>query len=93
MHLHIEAWNKLIVKQKFCTLSWLITDVNGLIIFTAYISVWLHFAQSSFFFRPQLAYYFVSFWQRPIPYFQDSCSSPSIILFRGGDKYMQNFGG
>jgi len=25
---HVEAWNKLIVKQKFCALSWLITEIN-----------------------------------------------------------------
>jgi len=25
---HAEAWNKLIVKQKFCTSSWLITETN-----------------------------------------------------------------
>jgi len=25
---HVEAWNKLIVKQKFCASSWLITEVN-----------------------------------------------------------------
>jgi len=25
---HVEAWNKLIVKQKFCALNWLITEIN-----------------------------------------------------------------
>jgi len=25
---YVEAWNKLIVKQKFCASSWLITEVN-----------------------------------------------------------------
>ena len=25
---HVEAWNKLIVKQKFCASSWLITAIN-----------------------------------------------------------------
>jgi hypothetical protein len=25
---HVEAWNKLILKQKFCEWSWLITDIN-----------------------------------------------------------------
>ena len=25
---HVEAWNKLIVKQKFCALSWLITEIK-----------------------------------------------------------------
>jgi len=25
---HVEAWNKLIVKQKFCASSWLITGIN-----------------------------------------------------------------
>ena len=25
---HLEAWNKLIVKQQFCTSSWLITEIN-----------------------------------------------------------------
>jgi len=24
---HVEAWNKPIAKQKFCALSWLITDI------------------------------------------------------------------
>ena len=27
---HVEAWNKLIVKQKSCASSWLITDINKL---------------------------------------------------------------
>jgi len=30
---HVEAWNKLIVKQKFCASSWLITEINGFITF------------------------------------------------------------
>jgi len=25
---HVEAWDKLIVKQKFCASSWLITEIN-----------------------------------------------------------------
>ena len=25
---HVEVWNKLIVKQKFCASSWLITEIN-----------------------------------------------------------------
>ena len=25
---HVEAWNKLIVKQKFCASSWLLTEIN-----------------------------------------------------------------
>ena len=25
---HVEAWNKLIVKQRFCASSWLITEIN-----------------------------------------------------------------
>ena len=25
---HVEAWNKFIVKQKFCAWSWLITEIN-----------------------------------------------------------------
>ena len=25
---HVEAWNKIIVKQKFCASSWLITEIN-----------------------------------------------------------------
>ena len=25
---HVEAWNKLIVKQKFCATSWLITEIK-----------------------------------------------------------------
>ena len=27
---HVEAWNKLIVKQNFCASSWLITEINVL---------------------------------------------------------------
>ena len=27
---HVEAWNKLTVKQKFCASSWLITEINSL---------------------------------------------------------------
>ena len=26
---HVEAWNKLIVKQKFCASSWLITEMKN----------------------------------------------------------------
>ena len=26
---YVEAWNKLTVKQKFCALSWLITEIHG----------------------------------------------------------------
>ena len=35
---HIETWNKLIVKQKFCASSWLITEINAcsLFIITGY---------------------------------------------------------
>jgi len=25
---HVEAWNKLIVKQKFCASNWLITEIK-----------------------------------------------------------------
>jgi len=25
---HVEAWNKIIVKQNFCASSWLITEIN-----------------------------------------------------------------
>ena len=25
---HVEAWNKLIIKQKFCASGWLITEIN-----------------------------------------------------------------
>jgi len=32
---HVEAWNKLIVKQKFCASSWLITKINS-----SHLSVW-----------------------------------------------------
>ena len=28
---HVEAWNKIIVKQKFCASSWLITEIDILI--------------------------------------------------------------
>ena len=33
---HVEAWNKLIVKQKFCASSWLITEIkkNGICCYT-----------------------------------------------------------
>jgi len=30
---HVEAWNKLIVKQKFCVSSWLITEIKTLYMF------------------------------------------------------------
>jgi len=26
---HVEAWNKLIAKQKLCASSWLITEMHG----------------------------------------------------------------
>jgi len=32
---HVETWNKLIVKQKFCAWSWLITEINSYISFAA----------------------------------------------------------
>jgi len=28
---HVEAWNKLIVKQKFCASSWLIAEINTIL--------------------------------------------------------------
>ena len=31
---HVEAWNILIVKQKFCASSWLITEINTNELFT-----------------------------------------------------------
>ena len=34
---HVEAWNKLIVKQKFCASSWLITEINNLYMFQSYL--------------------------------------------------------
>ena len=34
---HVEAWNKLIVKQKFCASSWLITEINVSYIWLLYI--------------------------------------------------------
>jgi len=30
---HVEAWNKLTVKQKFCASNWLITDINNIVLF------------------------------------------------------------
>jgi len=30
---HVEAWNKLIVKQKFCASSWLITEIKTIYMF------------------------------------------------------------
>ena len=32
---NVEAWNKLIVKQKFCASSWLITEINSLVMFVS----------------------------------------------------------
>jgi len=29
---HVEAWNKLTVKQKFCASSWLITEINIMVL-------------------------------------------------------------
>ena len=29
---HVEAWNKLTLKQKFCASSWLITEINALML-------------------------------------------------------------
>ena len=37
---HVEVLNKLIVKQKFCTSSWLITEINKCLCFhTSYILI------------------------------------------------------
>ena len=38
---HEEAWNKLVVKQKFCASSWLITRIN--IFYTGTIVTFLYF--------------------------------------------------
>jgi hypothetical protein len=38
---HVEAWNKLTVKQKFCASSWLITDINILRCMVSKTSSWL----------------------------------------------------
>jgi len=32
---HVEAWNKLIVKQKFCASSWLITEIKKIVLVSA----------------------------------------------------------
>ena len=32
---HVEAWNKLIVKQNFCASSWLITEIKSKLHYTA----------------------------------------------------------
>jgi len=39
---HVETWNKLILKQKFCASSWLITKINILLVLFHNIS--LHFS-------------------------------------------------
>ena len=35
---HVEAWNKLTVKQKFCASSWLITEINSFFMFVPCIN-------------------------------------------------------
>ena len=32
---HVDAWNKLIVKQKVCASSWLITEINSIVVTTS----------------------------------------------------------
>ena len=39
---HVEAWNKLIVKQNFCASSWLITDINHQEVNIVLHSLWYH---------------------------------------------------
>jgi len=40
---HVEAWNKLIVKQKVCTSSWLITEINLCVVYVVgYSGLKLH---------------------------------------------------
>jgi len=39
---HVEAWNKLAVKEKFCASSWLITEINRLYLFVVFIWAWLY---------------------------------------------------
>ena len=39
---HVEAWNKLIVKQKFCASSWLITEINMHTSFTKLQTIHMH---------------------------------------------------
>ena len=34
---HVEAWNKLIVKQKCCASSWLITEINIYVFFYVFL--------------------------------------------------------
>jgi len=37
---HVEAWNKLIVKQKFCASSWLITEIKPMyVLYNCLISI------------------------------------------------------
>jgi len=40
---HEEAWNKLIVKQKFCASNWLITETNLLKQLIMYVLNYIHF--------------------------------------------------
>ena len=35
---HVEAWNKLIVKQKYCESSWLITEINILYVSCIFVA-------------------------------------------------------
>jgi len=43
---HVEAWNKLIVKQQFCASSWLITEIKK------YAHIYLLLNYSTYFGRP-----------------------------------------
>ena len=40
---HVEAWNKPIVKQKFCASSWLITEINVSCIWLLYIFLFFQY--------------------------------------------------
>jgi len=42
---HVEAWNKLIVKQKFCASIWLITEIN---VFAMYVITCIYIPPQTF---------------------------------------------
>ena len=71
---HVEAWNKLIVKQKFCASSWFITEIN---ILRCTVSKTSKFANSV---RP------TSMWSAWLKSGLTACASTTVsfLIFRAG---------
>jgi len=71
---HVEAWNKLILKQKFCASSWLITEIN---ILRCTVSITSKNCKSNFL---KISYCCFSLWRVNTSMISQFCQSSRIIL-------------